>query len=92
MSLCGEMHDGVNLLCFQDIAYKLRAADIAFHKLIIRIILDFVKILQARAVYQLDENKNKFIIKFLHYDGNYSLKNHRKLNHEGIQSNQDSEH
>ena len=45
MSLCGEMHDGVNLLCFQDIAYKLRAADIALHKLVIRVILDFVKIL-----------------------------------------------
>lgn len=44
------MHDSVDLLSFEDITDQLRAANIALDELVVRVVLDFTEILDARAV------------------------------------------
>ena len=53
MRLSREMHDRIDLLFFEDIAYKIRGTDITLDKLEIRQVLKFVQVREAGTVVEL---------------------------------------
>jgi hypothetical protein len=44
------MHDGVDFFGFKDIVDKIRTANISADKLVVREVLDLIKVLNARAI------------------------------------------
>jgi hypothetical protein len=50
VGLGSEMHDGVDFFGFKDIVDKIRTANISADKLVVREVLDLIKVLNARAI------------------------------------------
>ena len=51
MSLSGEVHDSIDVFGRKDVGDELTTADVAFDKLVVRVVLDLIQIGQTRAVY-----------------------------------------